>query len=50
MSLDSAEKTLASCCLINLENSERRADAFVVTVVSVRITSENVHQCDAGKH
>ena len=26
-----------------------RADAFVVTVVSARTASENVHQCDAGK-
>jgi len=50
MSLDGAEETLQSCCFISLENSEWRADAFVLTVVSARTASENVHQCDAGKH
>jgi len=33
-----------------LEDSERRAEAFVVTVISARTASENVHRCDAGKH
>jgi hypothetical protein len=33
-----------------LESGEWRADSFFLTVASAHTASENVHQCDAGKH